>query len=225
MSASRRSASSPLGGDGGARPGPSSAAAAPPAPGRDGQRRRREDEGDHRDDVGGEVEARAPGRASTSSPYWATSASLISALLLPSAIRRATKALSRCACGDSASSSRVPQTGHITSSSMSARRHRAAAAGRRWRQRGRSAAGPGRRPAAAPHVPASIGGRNCSWRMRRRRGGPIDRQPPLGVDQVVLRHAGRAEGFAALGADRAQLGVGGRIRAGRRARPRCCPGR
>ena len=72
---------------------------------------------------------------------------MISALVLPSAISRAMKAFSRWACGDSASSSRVPQIGHITSSSMSVRvvcgarrqrRRRERRAEQRHRERGRT---------------------------------------------------------------------------------------
>src|SRR5665811_2516438 len=41
------------------------------------------------------------------------------------------------------------------------------------------------------------------------RAAPDQRQAPFGVDEEVLGHAGRAEGPAALVADRAQLRVAG----------------
>ena len=59
------------------------------------------------------------GSASTSVPYWATSASLISSLVFPAAIWRRMKARSRSACGAPERLSAVPQIGHITSSSTS----------------------------------------------------------------------------------------------------------
>ena len=96
------------------------AAAAPPAQHADGQRHRGDEEGDHRHEVGGEVEARALRQRQHLAAVLGDQRVLDLGLgLARPRPARATKAFSRWACGDSASSSRVPQIGHITSSSMS----------------------------------------------------------------------------------------------------------
>ena len=59
------------------------------------------------------------GVASTRGPYSSTSAALISALLLPSAIRRRMNSRSRSATGEVETFSAVPHSTHITSSSTS----------------------------------------------------------------------------------------------------------
>ena len=68
------------------------------------------------------------GSASTRGPYSATSASLISALVLPSLISPAMKSRSWSATADVETFSAVPHSRHITSSSMSGSEARGSAA-------------------------------------------------------------------------------------------------
>ena len=118
------------------------------------------DEGDDRHQVGGEVEAGALRQRQHLVAVLGDQRVLdLRPCSCPSATSRATKTFSRRACGDSASSSRVPQTGHITSEEISRQRG--------LRRRGRARAGAARRAAQRQRRAA-----------RRARGAALTTVPP-----------------------------------------------
>ena len=183
------------------------------------ERHDRDEEGDRRHQVGGEAEARPLGHGQDLGAVLGDQRVLD---LRPCSCPRRSSRRRRPSRAAPGASRRARAGCRRSGTSPRLRRRRcstawggAAAPSRRRRQPGRAATRAGgliRDPSIE---------RVDVLRRKRSSTGPrqISASLPLRVDEEVLRHPGRAEGFAALVADRAQLRVGGAgTRRGRRGR-------